>query len=222
MRRQLLNYGKRESTDLRWKFGSLCGREIECSAGSAGMSLLLWNLQDFSRWPQQQLVWVKCSNNSQCLEYLGIFWKRVSVSRISATVIHHASLASSEAKESASQIPQKYLEVRPMLVYLVVMLKIAESAGYTLWICWNANSNSVRNRRSMKFNAVNVARFYKVYNEKLKRMGKSMGRSSGMCSSMVQHNKIWVIWAHMDHWNLEVEASWLTSGEPAKPAKKPH
>lgn len=33
-RRQLLNYGKRESTDLRWKFGSLCGREIECSAGS--------------------------------------------------------------------------------------------------------------------------------------------------------------------------------------------
>lgn len=60
----------------------------------------------------------------------------------------------------------------------------------------------------MQFNAVNVARFYKVYNEKLKRMGKSMGRSSGMCSSMVQHNKIWVIWAHMDHWNLELEASW--------------
>ena len=125
---------------------------------------------------------------------LGIFWNSVSISRISATVIHHASLASSEAKESASQIQQKYLEVRPMLVYLVLMLKIAETAGYTLWICWNVivSSNSVRNRRSMKFNAVNVARFYKVYNEKLKRMGKSMGRSSGMCSSIVQHNKILV------------------------------
>ena len=45
--------------------------------------------------------------------------------------------ATSEAKESASLVQQKYQEVRPMSAgILVVMLKIAVTAGYTLWFMW--------------------------------------------------------------------------------------